>query len=226
MYGKMLVVCLLFCAVAPSATLCATDSLFNYEALGAGGCTVKGLPFSGFTFSVVFANGGAVPVTAGQITVSPVDPDLEGGLNFASDGFSVSAGQSVEYQISYSVDDPPIIHGWDLQLFDPVTPPATITITSMECLGSAFSGTSCPTSSTVTNTVSDNGTTPVLRDKEYFPITRTVGVLTTIELDAHLGGSASFTSITQQAVLAPEPWPAMLTPSGLLLLVFARRLRR
>jgi len=226
MYGKLLVVCLLSCAVAPSATLCTADTLTNYAALGVGGCTVKGLPFSGFTFNVVFATGGAIPVTAGQITVSPVDPDLEGGLNFASDGFSVSAGQSVEYQISYTVDDPPIIHGWDLQLFDPVTPPAIISIISEECLGAAFSGTSCPTSSTVINTVSDNGTTPVLRDKEYFPNSRTVGVLTTIQLDAHLGGSASFTSITEQAVLAPEPWPAMLTASSLLLLVFARRLRR
>ena len=166
-----------------------------------------------------------MPVTAAQITVSSVDPDIEGGLNFASSGFSVGPGQSVEYDVSWSVDDPPIIHGWDLMLFDPVTFPAFITITSEECLGAAFVGSVCPTSMVVSNTVSDNGIVQVLDDTEFFPPTRLVGELTTIRLDASAGGAASFTSFTESAILLPEPWSALLTGSSLLLLILMRGMR-
>jgi hypothetical protein len=79
---------------------------------------------------------------------------------------------------------------------------------------------------TVTNTVSDNGTVAVLDDTEFFPPVGIVGELTTITLDAGAGGSASFSSITESALLAPEPGSAMLVPSGLLLLVLVRRARR
>lgn len=224
---RQLIATLLLCpAAALAGTLCATDTLAKYEALGAGGCTIKGLPFSAFTFAVVAVSGGATPVSASQITVSPIDPEIEAGLNFASSGFSVSAGQFIEYEASWAVDDPPIIHGWDLQLFDPVVPPAILTITSEECLGAAFIGAVCPTGLTVTNTVSDSGIVAVLRDTRFFAPVRTVGELTTITLDARAGGSASFTSVTELAILAPEPWPVMVMPSGLLLLALALKLRR
>jgi hypothetical protein len=225
MHGKLLALILLCPAAALAGTLCATDTLADYEALGAGGCTIKGLPFSGFTFATVFASGGATPVTAAQITATPVDPDIAAGLDFSSAGFSVSSGQAVEYQLSWAVDDPPIIHGWDLELFDPVTFPAFITITSEECLGAAFIGAVCPTSLTATNTVSDNGIVAVLEDVKLFAPVRIVGELTTITLDAAAGGSASFTSFRESALLTPEPSGAIVTMSGVVLLFLARRTR-
>jgi hypothetical protein len=214
-----------FGSAAVADVACATDTLANYEALGPGGCTVKGLPFMGFSFSTVAVSGGAVAVDASQVSVSPVDPVVQAGLNFASNGFSVTAGQFAQYQLAFSADDPPIIHGWDLQLFDPVTFPAVIIITSEECLGAAFLGSACPTGLTVTNTAFDNGITSVLTDTQFFPASRIVGELTTITLDATNGGSASFTSFTELAVLVPEPSTVLLTASSLLLLFLVRRAR-
>jgi hypothetical protein len=229
MYWKLLLAVLLclglFGPVAVADVVCTTDTLANYEALGPGGCTIKGLPFMGFSFSTVAVSGGAVPVDANHVTVSPVDPDVQAGLNFASNGFSVTAGQFVQYQLAFSADDPPIIHGWDLLLFDPVTFPAVITITSEECLGAAFLGSVCPTGLTVTNTVFDNGITSVLTDTRFFPASSILGVLTTITLDATNGGLASLNSITEQAVLVPEPSSVLLTASSLLLLFLMRRAR-
>jgi hypothetical protein len=210
MYWKLIAALLLLPAAA-WADSCAIGDLAGYEALGAGGCTVKGLPFGSFTFSTAFATGGATAVSASQITVTPVDPDIAAGLNFASAGFSVDAGQAVQYTMTFDVDDPPIIHGWDLQFSDPVSFPAVITITSEECLGAAFVGSVCPTSSIVINTVSGNGITAVLDDEEFFAPQRIVGELTTITLDATTGGSASFTSFTESAiVMTPEPSSVML----------------
>jgi len=225
MYSKFIATIFLLPAAAWADAPCVTDTLANYEALGAVGCSIKGLPFSNFAFTTVFASGGAVPVSAAQITVSPVDPAVAAGLNFASGGFSVAPGQAVKYQLEEEVDDPPIIHGWALKLFDPVTFPATITITSEECLGAAFVGLMCPTLSVVTNTVYDNGISAVLEDDEFFAPVGTVGELTTITLDASGGGSASFTSFTESAILlTPEPSSAvLLTPCIALLLFLARR---
>jgi hypothetical protein len=224
MYWKFIAAVLLLTAAA-AADPCGISSLAAYETLGPGGCTIKGLPFSGFTFSA-FASGGATALKASQITVTPVDPDVAAGLNFASNGLSVDAGQEAIYTIAFQVDDPPIIHGWDLEFSDPVSFPAVITISSEECLGAGFVGAVCPTSSTVTNTVFDNGITSVLDDEMFFAPQRTVGELTTITLDARKGGSASFTSFTETAiVMTPEPSSVMLLAAcGLILVFLARRL--
>jgi hypothetical protein len=214
----------LFGQAALAAPVCVTANLADYETT-ASPCTIKVLTFESFNFKTVFATGRVVPVAASQITVAPVDPSSLAGLHYSSSGFSVSAAQSVQYQLKYVVRDPPIIHGYQLKLVDPVTPPAFITITSEECLGAAFVGITCPTSSTVTNTVSDNGITAVLNDVVFFPPVHIIGELTTITLDAHLGGSASFTSFEEDALLAPEPQSFALVAFGVALLVLTPLLR-
>lgn len=224
MYGKLLVTFLLG-SVAALADVCPTASLADFEALGTGGCTVTGLPFSGFTFITLKVTGGATAVDPANITVTPVDPDAAAGLDFSSGGFDVDSGQSAEYQMSYSVDDPPIIHEFDLDLVDPVTPPGFVTITTVECLGAAFVATTCPTGITVTNTVSDNGIFSVPSSNVSFAPVRTMGVLTTITLDATAGGSASFSGFGETAIIAPEPWSILLTGSILLFLLLKHRVR-
>ena len=53
--------------------------------------------------------------------------------------------------------------------------------------------------------MSDNGITAVLNGVMILAPVQIVGELTTITLDAHLGGSASFTNFQENALLAPEP---------------------
>lgn len=224
--------CQVFASVATAApialtdTPCATNTLSTYEALGPTGCTVNGERVSDFAFSALSASGGAIPVTARQVTVTPTTPPCEACLTFASPGFSVSAGQSVQYLLAHKIDDPPIIHGWTLVLKDPVMPSAFITITSEECLGATFFGGVCPTGMVVTNTVFDNGITAVLSDTKFFSPQAIIGVQTTITLDASGGGSASFSSFTECALLTPEPASFALTTSALLLLLPTWRRRR
>jgi hypothetical protein len=224
--------CQVFASVAMAASValadvsCVSGTLANYEALESNGCTVHGERVSDFAFSTTSAFGGAVPVTADQVTVNPTSPLRKSSLTFSSTGFSVSAGQSVQYSLAHKIDDPPIIHGWTLLLTDPVMAPAFISITSEECLGAAFLGAVCPTGMTIRNTVFDTGINAVLSDTKLFSPEAIVGVLTTITLDARLGGSASFTSFTESALLEPEPASLVLTTSGLLLLLLTRRGRR
>lgn len=208
---------------------CTIDTLANYIALGSGGCTVliagNKAAFTDFAFSMVSFSGGAVPVTAAGITVTPVIAGFEGGLNYASSGFSVTAGQSIQYLLTYTIDDPPIIHGFDLEMFtDPPVFPGLAQIDSLECVGAAFVGTSCSGTPKL-NSVFDNGTSSSHKDTEFFAAAITVGDRTTIKLDATSGGSANFGSFNGLAIV-PEPSSLWLMAGGLLLLFWPRRALR
>jgi hypothetical protein len=202
---------------------CVSGTLASYIALGATGCSVgpTTLVFSDFSFGLVSASGGAVAVGAAGITVTPVISPQKFGLNYASSGFNVTAGQFIQYLLSYTIDDPPIIHGFELDMFDPPTPPGMASITSVGCLGAAFSGSTCPTS-TVTQMVSDNGITASLTDIKNFGPVSILGNRSTITLDAHLGGTADITGFTEFAAI-PEPATAWFAGAGLLLLFAVRR---
>lgn len=211
----------LLCSSAYAAPMCATDTLANYIGLGSGGCMVGPiLRFKDFSFSVLSSSGGADPISAGGITVSPVISGPKFGLTFASAGFTIIAGRSIQYLVGYTIDEPPIIHGFELDLADPPTPPGISSITSVQCLGAAFSGSTCP-ASTITQTTSDNGVTASLTDIKLFAPVGILGDRTTITLDAHLGGKADITSFTELAIV-PEPAAASLAGAGMLLFCVAR----
>src|SRR5437660_8909198 len=105
------------CAAA-HATPCAPDTLANYLALApgpTGGCTVGPLTFHDFGFFIVTSSGGPTPVTDAGITVTPVSGPYNFGLQYSSGGFSVTAGQSIQYLLTYTVDpEPPIIHAFEV----------------------------------------------------------------------------------------------------------------
>ena len=148
------------------------------------------------------------------------------GLTYSSSGFSVTSGQSIQYLLTYTIDPPPpIIHGFDMSFdVDGPTAPGMDTITSVECLNSAFTGAVCPTS-TVTQTVFDNGITFSRDSYAPFPgYFTTMGDRTTITLDASTGGTANFTSLSETAV-TPEPASGLLAGLTLVLLVFHRGLK-
>jgi hypothetical protein len=215
------VLCQGFLASVACAGPCAIDTLANYIALGSGGCTVGGLAFTDFAFSTVSSSGGAVAVTAAGITVTPVIVGLKEGLNYASTGFSVSAGQAIQYLLTYTIDDPPIIHGFELEMFtDPPVFPGIAQIDSLECVGAAFVGTSC-SGTTTPNSVFDNGASSSHLDTEFFSPAITVGDRTTITLDATSGGSANFESFNELAIV-PEPSSLWLMAGSLLLLPWRR----
>jgi hypothetical protein len=206
---------------------CVPGTLTSYIALASTGCSVgpTTLVFRDFSLSLVSASGGALPVGPASIIVSPIISGQKFGLNYASAGFNVTPGQFIQYLLSYTIDDPPIIHGFEMNMFDPPTPPGMSSITSVECFGAAFIGSICPTS-TITQMVSDNGITPSLTDVQLFAPFSIVGDRSTITLDAHLGGTADIISFTQLAIVVPEPATAWFAGAGLVLLFTVRRRAR
>jgi hypothetical protein len=219
---------LLWCA-AIYATPCPTASLFVYEGFGATGCTVGLFTFHDFNFVLGAPSiGNPIALTAADVSVSPVTSPVQFGLNYSSSGFSVTTGQKITYLLTYTIDPPPpVIWGFDLDFdADPPVFPGVASITSLECPGFPFSGTSCP-SPTVTNAVSDNGTSAshLHTDIEQIPgATNILGDRTTIVLDATAGGSAEFLNFTE-SVLTPEPGTLAITALASALL-WTRRRRR
>lgn len=215
----------LMCAcLDASPVACKPDTLTNYIALNAmGGCMVGGtLTFMSFGFSLVNASAGPTLATSDDVNVTPVTSTNEYGLKYASSKFRVTSGQFAQYLLTFTVDPlPPIIHGWSLDMdvdsefgvsslsrVASPTAPGVASVTSLECIGLAFVGSVCNTS-TVTNMVSHNGVTPMLMDVKQFGPTNIVGDRTTITLDATGGGTANFTSLSEFAQ-TPEPANGML----------------
>ena len=214
----------LMCSTAvASASPCATETLADYIALGSAGCTVgPKLLFDNFSFVVLDSSGGAMAVTPNQITVTPeVTPGSPYGLNYASTGFKVTAGQSIQYLLSYTISDPPpIIRGFYLHLFtDPPIFPGLVDISSKECLGAAFSSGMC-SGTPLTQDVFTNGHISSLTSFRTFSQIDVLGDETTITLDASKGGTASFTSFTESGVV-PEPRSALLVGAGLATVLIA-----
>jgi hypothetical protein len=197
-----------FATALAMASPCIPGTLADYEQLPtgpSGGCTVGPLDFHDFGFILDSSSGGAIPVAASAIMVTPSSGFDNFGLTYSSDGFSVTSGQFIQYVLSYTVDPPPpIIHGGSLSFdVDGPTFPGLDDITSVQCLDAAFNGAVCPTS-TVTQSVFDNGLTSSFSSTVAFGPVSTLGNRTTITLDATSGGSANFASFTE-TVITPEP---------------------
>jgi hypothetical protein len=202
---------------------CVPGTLFSYEALGTAGCTVGSLTANNFAFSVLGSSGGAVPVTDMQINVTPTFGGLElGALNFASSGFNVSVNGSVQYLIAYDLDP----HADIQSMEDILDPPSAVlglaNITTVGCVGAAFVGATCPTSTATVTVFDNNGATQFNNSTDITP-SQILGIRNTIDLEAK-GGSAGFDSFTNEA-LVPEP-ASGLCCGVVLALLAAIRFRR
>ena len=207
---------LLALAVVPAAAtpLCISgDTLANYEALGAGGCTVGPLLVSGFSFSAISASGGATAVNASQITVTTDFLSDGYGLVFASGGFSVTGTGAVSYGIGFTWDPTGDIRG-----AGDILDPGSVDILTGGCEGAAFSGSSC--AGTPFSLHVFEGATSQLTDFVSFSGTNIVGIADTIDLNAN-GGTASFNSIENYVVL-PESGSIGMALAGLALLAGLR----
>jgi hypothetical protein len=190
----------------PASTCVAGGTLASYEALGATGCTVGPQTVSDFTFSVISSGGGATPATDTDITVTPTSGLNFYGVQFAAADFSVTGTGFVNYLIGFTWDSLPIAGMGD------VLDPGTVNIPTDGCVGAAFSGSSCSgTSVSVTVDLSQ------LTDSVFFPATATLGIANSISLNAN-GGTASFTSLENDAYVLPEPMSLFLVPLGLTIL--------
>src|ERR1035438_375610 len=84
-----------------AATICGTDTLANYVALGSGGCQIGGLTVTGFSSPFV-AGTVSIPDTSITVTPSVVGDTL--GLTFSSSLFNLSGSDSAKYMLDYTWD--------------------------------------------------------------------------------------------------------------------------
>jgi hypothetical protein len=202
---------------------CVPGTLFSYEALGATGCTLGQLTANNFAFSVLGSSGGAVTLNDMQINVTPSfnTTGLLGRLNFASSGFSVTVNGSVQYLIAYTIDPHDDIQSMDDVMDPPSASLGFANVTTLGCVGAAFIGPNCTTSTAVVMVFDNNGTTQ-FQNAVKIPPTQILGIRNTIDLEAK-GGSASFDSFSSDST-TPEPATWLCCAIGLMLL--AARLRR
>ena len=226
---RKLILCMSMFLLSVSQLLagtCAPDTLANYIALGATGCTVGPLTFSGFSFSVLSTGGSPLIVNASQINVTPLLSNTF-GVGFSSSGFRESGNNFVNYSIGYTEDPEGPIRSLDDVLDDPVTPPGLGQVTTVGCLGAAFTGTICP-DSTVSLMVFDAGTSSQLKAFTTFTGVSILGVQKTITLNGNSSGNPNNTngSVTingdsSSSIFAPEPGTFFAGALGLAVLVLS-----
>jgi hypothetical protein len=209
-FAWVLTVCLVP-AFELSASPCVPDTLANYEALGATGCTIGSQTVNDFSFSVLSIGGGAVAETDTHITVTPVFGVNSFGVVFSSTdaGFSVTTG-FVNYLIGYTWDSLPI------RGMDDVLDPGDVNIVTDGCVGAPFTPSCAGTPVSVTVNPSQ------LTDSVFFPATLILGIANHISLNADQG-TASFTSLENDVLVNPEPASFLLAGLGMALL--AARIR-
>jgi len=214
-------------AIGASAAPCLVDTLDNYLLLPAAGCSIGDFNFKTFSF----LNVAGPAIAASDITVTPFLAPGEMGLRFESAAFTLSGGLSSTHQLDYIIDAPPIIVRLDnimarrfsfaeSDVASSVVPPAVATVTTDIC---ATVGIVCPPGTLDTVTVFDDGVAPVLTGSAPVPPSNFITVQNRIELDASLGGTADFQSITNREVLLPEPGTSVLVAAGGLLAWWRRK---
>ena len=202
---------------------CQQATLAHYISLGSTGCEIDHPVFKDFRFQVLDFGGGATPITAADILVTPSLTGSAHNLSFSSPGFQVTGNQFVVYLISYFVDpDPRIITFSDeLETETPVFP-GRVDITTDLCIGRAFRGAQCLRPGTPAQlSLFHDGMQFQTFDSVAFRPTADVGVRNTIALRAN-GASADFRSLTNRTIV-PEPATWLLLGSGVLGMRFWRR---
>ena len=197
---------------------CVAASLAQYLALGPAGCSVGEVAFNNFSFQVLAFGGGAVPIGAGDIRVTPVAHGEQYSLSFSSAGFRVVGTQFVTYLLAYSIDPHPIIitiHD-EMETETPVFP-GLASITTDLCVGRPFVEGSClPPGMLASMNVFHNGMAFRLRDSVTFASPQAdIGVRNFISLLGNGTGSADFTRLTNGVVVVPEPATWILVGTGL-----------
>ena len=218
---------------------CTTGSLSTYT-VSSFSCTLDQFTFKEFVFAVTATSGGPTAIGASSITVTPSVTSNPSGrllsLAFSSAGFSVSAGQSITYEIRFNVDPQPdiIIEADDiLNSNTPVAPGAADIITNL-CVGGQWTGIipSCSAPGVISTLNVFHHGTPTgnqLTDSVTFAPVHLLGYDDYITLNggaAGGGGSSSITGITNSTLVTPEPASLGLCLTGVALLALRRLLAK
>ncbi len=210
---------LLACAPALTASMCVTDLLSNYIALGATGCQVGSMNVVNFSFSTILST---VTINASDITVTPTVSAGTLELTFTSPKFDLSGSDMTRDLLAYTWDPGDVRGLEDIMSANSPTFPGFASVTTVACKDAAFTGTTCPTS-TATLMVTDNGITANLTDFTTFsPSIGIVGVRNTLELDGN--GARSDIAGFSNLIMLPEP-ATWMTSFALAALLVARRHR-
>lgn len=205
---------------------CVTGTLADYQALGSEGCSVGILRFNDFLFEVQNVEGGAIPLTAAQIIITPtVLPHLS-TLGFSSSGFRVTGDEAVRYLIGYTADPHPEIFDYSLEM-QTLTPvaPGFATIQSTLCIGEPYLQGSCEANPAVVEVFHRGGTDFDLTDSLSFRPVTFVGVRTVIDLQAR-GASSDIAGMVTGAATIPEPSSLITAACGGVALGLLRYFRR
>jgi hypothetical protein len=203
------------------------DQLIALNGNATPGCTIDGLNYSGFAWN---ETGGNTTVAANQVSfTTSTSPGGLGVLDLSSSSqFSVSgsgANDALNYTLTYEIDPPPIIiRMFDQDLFDPVVSPGIADVATTICLGAAWAGGVCPTSTVSVDTFDHGGGVNQLTDSVTFAPQSTVGISTAINLEAN-GASASITGFGDTTQALPEPSTYLLVALGLAALLWLRSKR-
>jgi hypothetical protein len=205
---------------------CVSATLFVYDNLPPTGCTVGPLTAFNFSFSIFGTPTGSPSIlTDGQINVTPTFGGRAlGSLNFASSGFNVGMSQSIKYVIAYTLDPHDDIQSMDDIMDPPFATNGLANVTTLGCVGAAFVGSTCSTSTATVMVFDNNGATQFNSSTNITP-SQILGIRQTITLQAGsgAGSGAGFDSFGSSASI-PEPSTWLLCGAALALL--AARLRR
>ncbi|HLW77888.1 MAG TPA: PEP-CTERM sorting domain-containing protein, partial [Bryobacteraceae bacterium] len=136
----------------------------------------------------------------------------------------VDGSDTIEYTLTYAVDPPPVIIRSvtdDLDTNSPVAP-GFAHLPENVCLGAAFVGTTCTTTTASLDTF-HNGTPGgnQLTDSVTFGPDSTIGISTFFDLEAN-GASSEITGLSMTVGITPEPSTYLLALLGLGALVWLR----
>ena len=212
--------------VVPPA--CVPASLNTYIGSAGTGCSqstaLAELQFSDFGF----VRDG--PLTPGHVRVTPTPTASVGGLKFTAD-FSAPTGETFTYLTFFTIDPPPIIHGFEDDLFTrtPKNGGKASVLTEL-CIGAAFTNPGVDNSCSgtlATLFVFFDSSAPVpsfqLTDRVKFTAAvDVIGVRNTITLDANVGTS-NIAGFGNTAVVIPEAGTFGFVLAGVGLLVLRRR---
>jgi hypothetical protein len=206
------------------AAPCLAGTLTSY--LAAGSCSIDSATFSGFAL-VTPLPAGATPISTGSISVTPFSSASGVGLQF---GFDVGADAGMldellfGYQVSAAGLTGAALGMTGASAFDD----GVVTGVQDVCIGGTFSsGLSGCSGVHDANVVFAIDGDQQLTASLLFPPVAILGIVNDIAVDGGLFGQAALggpvTNAFTVAAAVPEPASLLLTGSGLLLLLRARR---
>src|ERR1700722_9554779 len=198
--------------IAAAAPCVSGDTLTQFEALGNTGCQIGDKTFSDFSYTDT-ASGGAIAVTAGDITVGTVGPgESFPGANYgvAFDGsWTADNGQTSDGVISFVVS---VVKGAYMEITDSglaqtsgITGSGVANVAEQGC-----SGVACTPGTWAVLTLQDGTTDSAASDTILSP-TGSVTVSKDINVVAPIGSFATITLVTDTFSQTAIPEPRVLS---------------